>query len=32
MKNLKRVDLWVGVGLMALSIAVWLMTASLPVP
>jgi len=32
MKDLKRVDLWVGVGLMALSIAVWLMTASLPVP
>lgn len=32
MKDTKRVDIWVGIALMALSIGVWLMTAKLPIP
>ncbi len=32
MKETKRVDFWVGIALIALSGAVWLLTAKLPVP
>jgi putative tricarboxylic transport membrane protein len=32
MKVTKRIDLWTGVALMALSVAVWLLTADLPTP
>lgn len=32
MKETKRVDFWTGIGLMALSVGVWVLTAELPVP
>ncbi|MDD3942577.1 MAG: tripartite tricarboxylate transporter TctB family protein [Sphaerochaetaceae bacterium] len=32
MKETKRVDFWTGIGLMALSVGVWVLTADLPVP
>src|SRR5690554_5984612 len=32
MKETKRVDFWTGIGLMAISVAVWLLTAELPTP
>ncbi len=32
MKDTRRVDFWVGVGLLALSVGVWILTAHLPTP
>jgi len=32
MKETKRIDVWTGVALMVLSVAVWLLTADLPTP
>jgi len=32
MKETKRIDVWTGVALMALSVAVWVLTADLPTP